>query len=83
MQPDVSVAWHMSLEDRAPVLVRRFQENLPSIDLRRKQAIIASLGGEVSVVNLAPPSRQPSAPGSEPLQLAAIACYAHVLARSL
>eukprot|EP00435_Cladocopium_sp_Y103_P048578 s691_g14.t1 len=42
--------------DKSPIPVWHFGENLPSIDVLHKRAIVASLGGEVSVLNLLPPS---------------------------
>eukprot|EP00913_Durusdinium_trenchii_P007853 g7370.t1 len=42
--------------EKAPLLLHRFAENLPCIDIVGQLAIVASLGGEVSVLNVVPPS---------------------------
>jgi len=50
-----------SESDKSPMLLWHFGENLPSIDVIQKRAIVASLGGEVSVLNLVSPSKLESA----------------------
>ena len=45
--------------DMAPSLLHCFADNLPSIDVGRGRAILGSLGGEVKVLNLAPPPWPP------------------------
>ncbi|CAK9064773.1 unnamed protein product [Durusdinium trenchii] len=46
--------------EKAPLLLHRFAENLPCIDIVGQLAIVASLGGEVSVLNVVPPSSMES-----------------------